>query len=59
MLRFFITSKIEHVIVHTFITFMVVSRCMRALVKVLKVMRGEKQRKRMSRRDANLELQQG
>ena len=42
MIRFFISAKIEQMTVHFFITFMVISRCMRALVKVLEDMRGDK-----------------
>lgn len=34
MLRFIVTAKLEQMVVHFFITFMVISRCMRTLMRI-------------------------
>ncbi len=38
------TGEVEQAVVHIFITFTVVSRCVRALTKILKNMRGDKRK---------------
>ena len=49
MLRFFLSSKLEQMILHFFVTFMVISRCMRTIKRVFEEMQKRKAPKKRLR----------
>jgi hypothetical protein len=49
MLRYFISGNLEQMILHFFVTFMVISRCMRTLKRVFEQMQKDKTSKRLRR----------